>query len=90
MLVADGFWGSARADFLIEPATGIEALRLTGEGHTPLTEAGFEDLVIERGEVTNAPDSDGVEVGLHNFADARNLTDFERGEVAGFGARQNP
>ena len=58
VLVADGFGRATGTDFGVEPAAGVEALRLAGEGQTPLAKAGFEDLFIEQGEVADAPDAE--------------------------------
>src|ERR1041385_2013903 len=88
VLMADRFRVPALADFGVEPAACVQSLSFAGKGESPFSEAGFENVLIERGEVANAADAERVEILLHDLADAGHLPDFEWRQKARFNARE--
>ena len=90
MFVTDGLGVFRSADDSIEPAAGIFALSLAGEGEPPFAEAVEEKALVERGEVADAFNADFGELFFGDFADTGNAFDFERREPVGFSAGKDP
>ena len=84
VLVADGLGADVSSDFGIEPSSSIFPASLAGEGETPLSKAIGEVGFFEAGQISDFLDAEGVQVSFHDFADAGNFADVERGEEFGF------
>ena len=64
MLVADGFGAHVFADLGIEPASGVQAARLSSKGQPPFPEALFEEGIVQAREVADFSDAESVQVLL--------------------------
>src|SRR3974390_311946 len=77
MFMADGFGTGVFADRGIEPASGVQAARLSRQRQTPLAEAFCEKLFVELRQAAHAADAQRVQVLLRDLADAGNLANIE-------------
>src|SRR5262249_26477514 len=78
------------ADFGVEPTARVLAARFAGERKSPFAEAPLEIGLVEKSEIADAADADGVEMLLHHFADAGNTAHFAGRQEAGFEAGVDP
>src|SRR5215472_8714231 len=64
MLVADRFRIGPFSDLRIEPSAGIKPLRLSGQRKPPFAKPRFEIFLAHLGKISDAPDSDTVQIAL--------------------------
>src|SRR5437588_4745112 len=77
VLVTDRLGFGVGSNFAIEPPARIFATRLSRQRETPLAEALIEFRFFQAREIAYLPDSERVEIALHDLADAGNRPHIE-------------
>src|SRR5579859_1400398 len=90
VLVADGLGAEILSNFGVEPSARIFSASLAGQGESPLSEMLLQFALFQVGEISNLFDTEGMQVALHDFADARNLAHIERRQELRLFTRDDP